>query len=173
MGLFDQILASVSDPNQQGSTDQLGGILSTVQQLSGQHGADSSTMQTLMSVVGGYVQSSLQQTRETAGPDQAQALVNQFGGTSHNSQAVGAVLNPIMQQQMVQDLMQRTGLSPQTIESMLPVLIPLVLNLLQGGNNTQNPQAGNSLLNTFLDGNHDGNLDLGDALSMASKFMSR
>ena len=173
MGLFDQILASVSDPNQQGSAGQIGNILSTVQQLSGQHGADSSTMQTLMSVVGGYVQSSLQETRDTAGPDQAQALVNQFGGTSHNPAAVGALLNPIMQQQVVQDLMQRTGLSPQAIESMLPVLIPLALNLLQGGNNTQNPQAGNPLLNTFLDGNHDGNIDLGDALTMASQFMNR
>ncbi len=173
MGLFDQILAAVSDPNQQGSAGQIGDILGTVQQLSGQYGADASTMQTLMSVVGGYVQSSLQETRDTAGPDQAQAVVNQFGGTAPNSEAVSAVLNPIMQQQVVQDLMQRTGLSPQAIESMLPVVIPLVLNLLQGGNNTQNPQAGNSLLNTFLDGNRDGTVDLGDALSMASQFLNR
>ena len=173
MGLFDQILASVSDPNQQGSNDQMGSILNTVQQLGGQHGTDPSTMQTLVSVVGGYVRSSLQETRDSAGPDQAQAIVNQFSGTSHNPQAVSALLNPIMQQQVVQDLMQRTGLNPQTIESMLPVLIPLALNLLQGGNNTQNPQAGNPLLNTFLDSNHDGNVDLGDALGMASQFMNR
>lgn len=173
MGLFDQILASVSDPNQQGSADQIGSILNTVQQLSGQHGADPSTMQTLVSVVGGYVRSSLQETRDSAGPDQAQAIVNQFSGTSPNTQAVSALLNPIMQQQVVQDLMQRTGLSPQTIESMLPVLIPLALNLLQGGNNTQNPQAGNPLLNTFLDSNQDGTVDLGDALSMAGQFMNR
>jgi hypothetical protein len=173
MGLFDQIVAAVSDPNQQGSAGQIGDILSTVQQLSGQHGADASTMQTLVSVVGGYVQSSLQETRDTAGPDQAQAVVNQFGSTTANAEAVNAVLNPIMQQQVVQDLMQRTGLSPQAIESMLPVVIPLVLNLLQGGNNIQNPQAGNSLLNTFLDGNRDGTVDLGDALSMASQFLNR
>jgi uncharacterized protein YidB (DUF937 family) len=120
MGLFDQLLASVNDPNQQASTDQIGGILNTVQQLSGQHGTDPSTVQTLLSVVGGYVRSSLQETRNTAGPEQAQAVVNQFSGTGPNPQAVNALLGPVMQQQVVQDLIQRTGLSSQTIQSCCP-----------------------------------------------------
>lgn len=171
MGLFDQILNAVNDPNQQASTDQLGSIINTVQQLSNNSGTNMGTTQTLLSVVGNYVRSSLQQTRDTAGPQQAEALVNQFSGTGPNPQAVEALLGPVMQQQIVQDLMQRTGLNPETILSMLPILVPLALNLLQGGNNTQNPQAGNSILNSFLDGDRDGDVDLGDVVGMAGQFL--
>lgn len=169
MGFFDQILDAVNNPNQQASTDQLGGILGVVQQLSGNHGTDVSTTQTLLSVVGNYVRSSLQQTRDAAGPEQAQDLVNQYSGMGANSQAVEALLGPVMQQQLVQDLMQQTGLNPQTIEAMLPTLVPLALNFLQGGNDTQNPQAGNPVLNSFLDGN----VNLGDVLNVAGQFLGR
>ncbi|MGA7936749.1 MAG: DUF937 domain-containing protein [Kovacikia sp.] len=167
MALFDEILNAVGNPELQANPNQLGGILNTMQQLSGNHGTDPGTTQTLVSVVGNYLRSSLQ----SAGPEQAQTLVNQFGGTSPNQQAVEALLDSGMQQQLVQDLIQRTGLNPQTVESMLPTLIPLALNLLQSGNNTQNPQAGNPVLNSFLDSNSDGNVDLGDVMNIAGRFL--
>lgn len=173
MGLFDQILNAVNNPNQQGSPDQLGNILNTVQQLSNNHGTDAGTTQTLLSVVGGYVRSALQEKRASEGTEQAQAMVNQYAGTGYNPQAVEALLGPVMQQQVVQDLIQRTGLSPETIQSMLPVLVPLALNFLQSGNNAHNPQAGNPVLNAFLDSDGDGDVDMGDALGVASRFLSR
>ena len=173
MGLFDAVMSAVSNPNQQGSPDQLGAILNTVQQLSSNHGTDAGTTQTLVSVVGGYVRSALQQQQATAGTEQAQATVNQYSGTSANAQAVEAVLGPVMQQQVVQDLVQRTGLAPQMVQSMLPTLVPLALNFLQSGADTQNPQAGNPVLNAFLDGNHDGSVDLGDALKVAGQFFGQ
>ena len=173
MGLFDQLLSAVNNPQQQASTDQIGGILNTVQQLSGNHGANPGTTQTLLSVVGGYVRSALQQQRATGGDQQAQAMVNQYSGTGPNPMAVQALLGPVMQQQLVQDLIQRTGLSSQQVEAMLPTLVPLALNLLQGGSNTQNPQAGNPVLNAFLDSDRDGDVDLGDMLRGASQFIGR
>lgn len=57
MGLFDQILGAVANSNQQGSLGQLGSIISTVDQLSNSTGADASTIQSLLSVVGGQVRS--------------------------------------------------------------------------------------------------------------------
>ncbi|PSB28058.1 DUF937 domain-containing protein [Stenomitos frigidus] len=173
MGLFDAVLSAVSNPGQQASPGQLGAILSTVQQLSSNHGIDAGTTQTLVSVVGGYVQSALQQQQSAAGTEQVQSTVNQYSGTGANPQAVEAVLGPAMQQQVVQDLIQRTGLDPQTVESLLPTLVPLALNFLQSGQHTGNPQAGNPVLTAFLDGNHDGSLDLGDALNMAGQFFGR
>jgi hypothetical protein len=167
MALFDEILSAVGNPQQQANPDQLSNILSTVQELSNNNGTDPGTTQTLVSVVGNYVRSSLQQ----AGPEQAQAMVNQYSGTTPNQQAVEALLGVGMQQQLVQDLIQRTGLNQQTIQSMLPILIPLALNLLQSGNNTQNPQAGNPVLNAFLDNNHDGSVDLGDVMNVAGRFL--
>lgn len=167
MGLFDQVLSAVANPGQQGSMEQLGTIFNVVQQMSGEQGVGSDATSTMLSVVGGYVRSSLRE----AGPDQAQSLVNQFGGASANPQAVQALLTPVMQQQVVQDLIARTGLDAQAIEGMLPVLIPLALQFLQSGASTNNAQAANPVLNAFLDGDGDGDVDLGDALGMAGKFL--
>jgi hypothetical protein len=170
MGLFDQLLNAVNDPGADASPDQLSGILGAAQDLSRNFGTDPAQTQDVMSVVGNYVRSSLQQTRATQGEAQAQALVNQFSGFGANPQAVNAVLGPVLQQQVVQDLMQRTGLSPQTIQSMLPLLVPLALNLLQGGNRAQ---GGNPVLSSFLDGDRDGDVDLGDAMRLAGQFLNR
>jgi hypothetical protein len=56
---------------------------------------------------------------------------------------------------------------------MLPILVPLVLKFLQSGNNTQNPQGSNPVLNTFLDADGDGDVDIADAMQMAGRYMGR
>jgi hypothetical protein len=168
MGLFDQVLSAVANPEQQGSMEQLGTMFNVVQQMSGQHGGGADATQAMLSVLGGYVRSSLQ----SAGPEQAGALVNQFSGTSANPAAVAALLTPLMQQQVVQDLVGRTGLDPQMVQGMLPMLVPLALQFLQSGAPTQNVQAANPVLSAFLDGDRDGDVDLGDALGMAGQFLA-
>lgn len=173
MSLFDQILSAVSNPQQQASTDQLGSILGVAQQLGNSHGVDPSTTQTILSVVGGYVRSALQEKQSTLGDDRVQSLVNQFGGLNNNPQSVEALFSPAQQQQVAADASQRTGLNVDTIQAMLPMLIPIVLNLLQSGANTQNAQAGNPVLNAFLDANHDGNLDVGDVMGLAGQFLNQ
>jgi hypothetical protein len=171
MGLFDQILSAVNNPNQQANPNQLGSVMNTVQQLSNNQGTNSATTQLAMSVVGNYVRSALQEKRAVAGDEQAQAIVNQYGGTTPNPQAVQSLFNPNQQQQLVQEAAQRTGLNAGTIQAMLPILIPLVLNLLQSGTNTHNPQGSNPVLSAFLDANGDGNLDIGDAMGMLGRFL--
>jgi Bacterial protein of unknown function (DUF937) len=172
MGLFDQILGAVTNPNQQGSLGQLGNIMNTVQQLSGSTGADPSTMQSVLSVVGGQVRSALQEKRATDGPEAVQSLVSEFAGTSANPLAVASLFSPQMQQQVAQIAAQRTGLDVGMIQQALPMLVPLVLNFLQSGANAQNPQAGgNPVLNTFLDADGDGDVDIADAMRMASRYM--
>ncbi len=174
MGLFDQILGAVANPNQQGSLGQIGGIISAVDQLSNRTGADSSTIQSMLGVVGNYVRSSLQQQQATGGNEQAQALVNQYSGTSENPQAVNSLFSPAMQQQVADAAAQRTGLDAGTIQQLLPLAVPLVLNFLQSGANAQNPQGGgNSVLNSFLDADGDGDVDISDAIQMASKYIKR
>ena len=173
MSLFDQILSAVGNPQQQASPDQLGGILGMAQQLGNSHGVDAGTTQMIMSTVGNYVRSSLQDKQASIGGDQVQSLVNQYGGLGNNPDAVQAVFSQDQQQQVANDLAQKTGLNVGTIQSMLPVLVPIVLNLLQSGSNTQNVQAGNPVLNTFLDSNQDGNVDLGDLMGMAGQFLGQ
>ena len=43
MGLFDQVVSALDNPNQEASSDQLGSILSVVGQLSGSQGIDAAS----------------------------------------------------------------------------------------------------------------------------------
>lgn len=172
MGLFDQIISAVGNPEKQGSMEQIGNVINTVQQLSGNAGADKSTMQSAMSIVGNFVRSSLQEKRVAQGEEAVQSLVNEHGGTSPNPQAVSSLFSPQMQQQISEAVSQRTGLDMNTIQSMLPMLVPMVLNLLKTGASSQNPQQGNNpVLNSFLDADGDGDVDMADMMQMASRYM--
>ncbi len=173
MGLFDQILGAINNPEQQASSGQIGDVLSTVQQLSNNSNTDPSAVQSVFSIVGKYARSALQQKRSTAGNDQTQDFVNQFGGTHPSNQAVQLLFNAPQIQQIVLEAAQWTGLSSATIQAMLPILVPIVLKLLQTGNSTQNPQGSNPVLQTFLDADGDGDVDMADALQMAGRYMGR
>ncbi|QSJ17108.1 DUF937 domain-containing protein [Nostoc sp. UHCC 0702] len=174
MGLFDQIIGAVTNPNQQGSLGQIGSIINAVDQLSDRAGADPSTIQSVLGIVGNYVRTSLQEKQATGGNEEAQALVNQYSGTSPNPQAVDSLFSPGMQQQVAEVAAQRTGLDAGIIQQLLPLAVPVVLNFLQSGANAQNPQAGgNPVLNSFLDADRDGDVDIADAIQLASQYIRR
>ncbi|MCU0536946.1 MAG: DUF937 domain-containing protein [Hydrococcus sp. Prado102] len=175
MGLFDQVLSAIENPDRQANPDQLGQILGTVQQLASSKGIDPSVTQTVTSVVGQYVRSALQQQRTTGGNEQIANLIEQFSGTGANPAAVEALFSPQQQQQISQDAASKTGLNADTIKSMLPVLTPIILNLLRSGKQTgtASGSSSNSVLNSFLDSDADGDVDIGDALSFAGRFLNR
>ncbi|GET37494.1 DUF937 domain-containing protein [Microseira wollei] len=172
MGLFDQIMNAVNDPNLQANAGQLAGIFGTMQQLGNNQGADASTMQSAMSVVGGFVRSALQEKQAEGGNDAVQNLVNQFGGTSPNIAAVTALFGSQLQP-IIEAVAQRTGLDPNTIQQMLPTLVPLVLNFLKTGAPTQDQAGANPVLNSFLDADGDGDVDIADAMRMAGGFLGQ
>lgn len=172
MGLFDQILNAVNDPNLQANAGQLAGIFTNLQQVQNTQGTDSSTMQSALSSVGSLVRSSLQQKRAEGGNQLVESIINQFAGTSPNPSAVNALFGSHWDS--VADVVsQKTGIDRNTITQMLPMLVPLVLNFLQSGNNPQNPQAGNPVVNSFLDADGDGDVDIADAMQMASRYFGK
>lgn len=174
MGLFDQIVNALGDPNEAATSGQFASIFSTLQQVSDSYGTNPSTTQSLLSLVGNYVRGALQQKRSTEGDEQAQALVNQYSGSYPNPSAVHSLFSRNQEEQLTQDAAQRTGLNVGTIQQMLPILVPLVLNLLQTGSRSQNPQRGsNPVLNAFLDADHDGDVDVADMMRHASRYLGR
>ncbi|MGF1499359.1 MAG: DUF937 domain-containing protein [Elainellaceae cyanobacterium] len=176
MGLFDQVVGALNNPNQQANSGQLSSILDTVQQLAGSQAGSTDNTQKLMSVVGGYVRSSLQNKRSQGGQDLVEDLIDQFAGTSPSMAALQSLFTPEQQQHLAEDASQRTGINAATVQAMLPVLVPIVLNFLKTGSSQQGvPRSNqpNSVLSTFLDSNRDGDVDMGDALAMASQFMRR
>ncbi|MDW8200316.1 MAG: hypothetical protein RML75_03785 [Cyanobacteriota bacterium SKYGB_h_bin112] len=174
MGLFDQIVSAINNPTQEASSDQLSNILNTVQQVAASQGIDLSKAQSVLSILGTHVRTALQAQRASQGESAATALVNQLASGA-NLQALQQLMGASQQQQVAQDVAQKTGLDISAIQAMLPTLIPVVMNLLKMGN-TQ-PQAGNSggnpLLNAFLDADKDGDVDLGDAILLGSQYLSQ
>ncbi|WP_066382022.1 MULTISPECIES: DUF937 domain-containing protein [unclassified Anabaena] len=174
MGLFDQVLNAVNNPNLQGNISQIQTIIDSVQDLSTTTGTDPGTMQSVMGVVGNYVRTALQQKQATEGNETAQALVNQYAGSTFDEQAVNSLFSPDTQEQVARVTAQRTGLDANTILQLLPVVVPLVLNFLKSGANAQNTQtAGNPVLNNFLDADKDGDVDIADAIQLASRYVRR
>jgi Bacterial protein of unknown function (DUF937) len=199
MGLFFDVLSAVNNPNQQASVGQLGSLVSSVQQLSSQTGMDASTTQNVLSAVGQFIQPALQQQGAAMGGQQLSNMVSQIagagalgglmGGGQGGSNPLGGLMGQVaggggaaalqgllpasMQQEMAQVVAQKTGLNPAMIQSMLPSLIPVVMNLLNmGATKPGAPSGGNPLLSAFLDGNHDGNTDLGDVMNFATRFLN-
>ncbi|MBC6476200.1 MAG: DUF937 domain-containing protein [Hormoscilla sp. GM102CHS1] len=173
MGLFDSIMGEQAggSPTKQASPSQLGGIFGAVQMLSGNSGASFDQMQSLISIVSSFTRSSLKEKRDSEGDNQRQSLVNQFSGTLPNPLAVRALFTLPQVQQIVEVASQKTGLPEDTIQSLLPAVLPLVLNLLQTGSETDNPEGGNSVLSSFLDADGDGDVDIADAMKMTSRFL--
>ncbi len=173
MSLFNTILSAIDNPDLLANSGQLAGILNSAQQLSSSYRSDPSAVESAMSVVGKYVRSSLQEQRNSGTEAQAQALVNQFSGTQPSTQAVQALFSNLQIQSIIQEVKNRTGLDAKQIQGMLPMLVPLVLNFLQTGTNKLNPQGANSVLSNFLDADGDGDVDMMDAIQMASRYLQK
>ena len=173
MGLLDQVMGAIQDPERQASMMQMGQIMMAANKLGKQNNADSATMQQAATVVGGFVRSALQEKRTNEGAAAAQAVVRQ--GTTDGAGAISSLFTQQQQQQVAQAVSDRTGIDANQVLALLPVLIPLVMKLLNQGSGkagtTAAADSSNPLLSAFLDGDGDGDVDLGDMIGMASKFM--
>lgn len=167
MGLFDQVLSAINDPNRQASQAQMGELVEAVGQLGRQTQTNPDTLNQVVSILGSFVRSSLQETRNQQGDAAAQALVREG---SRGGGVLPQLFNLGQQQALTQTLCQRTGLSSSQIQMLLPALIPVVMRLLQSGEATQPGTANNSVLSAFLDADRDGDVDMGDMLNHASRL---
>ncbi len=154
MGLFDKILSAVDNPEQEASADGLGSILDTVQQLASNHETSPTALQSAMSIVGNYTRSALQEKRSTEGEGSVEQIISQFGGTQASTQVVQMLFNTSQMQNMLGEVGNKTGIPESVIQTMLPTLVPLVLNFLKTGNG-------------------DGDVDLADAMQMMGKYLNR
>lgn len=173
MSLFNQILDAINNPEQEASTGQISNILGTVEQLSNTYQTNPGAIQSALSIIGNYTRSALQEKRNTEGEQQVQQIINQFGGTQASPQVLNMLFNAPQLQQILQQVESRTGMNAQTIQAMLPVLVPLILNFLKTGNNSQNPQGSNPVLSSFLDADGDGDVDMADAMGMAMRYLKQ
>jgi hypothetical protein len=82
------------------------------------------------------------------------------------------LIPPRLQEQMIQGIAQQTGMNPTMVQAALPSLIPVVMNILNMGSSTTGQAGGNSILQAFLAGDRTGNIDLGEMLQFANRFLN-
>ncbi len=170
MGIFDQVMGAIQDPNREASIGQLGQIVSMAQQAAQASNANSSTTQQAASVVGGFVQSALREKQQTQGMDAVLDLVKQ--GTTDGAGVLPKLFTPDQQSAVADAVAEKTGLDANQVMLMLPMVIPIVMKFLNQGSAKAGTQAqGNPLVTAFLDGDGDGDVDMGDVLKLAGRFM--
>jgi hypothetical protein len=172
MGLFFDILSAINHPNQQGSVEQLKVIVSNARQLGSRHGFDDSMLQTLLSVVGEFLRPVLRQSA-VIGSVASEALIRQAVDTASNYGAASlpAFLTSERQQQLLQALAQRTGLSNMTLQAVLPGLLTVALGFLNLGTGTSRTSGANPVLKSFLTTDRQENADLGEVFKFANRFL--
>jgi hypothetical protein len=174
MGLFFDVLSAINNPNQQASVSQLDSITSSVQKIAASQGFDAGKTQLLISALGNFIRPALNQQQSVMGSNQLENLLGRFsnnGSTIAGATSLTSMFPPQMQQQMIQSIAQKTGLSPNLLQNAIPVLIPAVLGLLNMGASKPGTGGGNPLLKAFLDADHDGDTDLGDVFKFATRFL--
>lgn len=171
MGLFDQVMGAIADPKRQASAKQMTDILGAAKQIGQQNNANSDTMQQAMSVIGGFVRSSLKEKRQTEGAGAAQALLEE--GAANGAAVIPKLFNNSQLTEMISAVTQRTSLNTNQVQGILPMVLPLVMRFLSSGNAKGGAAAtdSNPILTAFLDGDGDGDVDMGDMLGMAGRFM--
>ncbi len=170
MGLFFDVLSAINNPTQQANIGQLETLTQQIGQAATAHGIDSAQMPMILSALGGVVGPALSQRKESMGGDQFENLLTQAGG-SNSVSALPSLFPASMQNDMIQSVVQKTGLHSSMLQPLVTTLLPTVLGLLNMGRSKSGQQGSNALLNTFLDGDHDGDTDLGDVVKFAGRFL--
>ncbi|MGK7943024.1 MAG: DUF937 domain-containing protein [Microcystaceae cyanobacterium] len=170
MGLFFDLLSSINDPNTEGSVDQLSSAVSTIRQISEENGIEEGQMQTVLSTLGSTIRPMLKQqaaANDTSSVESMLGDLAQGGGGS----ALDGLVSGLLTQQIVGELSQKTGISEGQLQHIVPLLLPVLLNVLNVGKPKEGVSQGNPLLNSFLDSDGDGDVDLGDMFALSKRFL--
>jgi hypothetical protein len=171
MGLFFDVLSAINNPNQQANVGQLETWTQKIGQTAATHGLDSAQMPTILSALGSAVGPALTQQQGLLGGDQFGNLMTQVCSTG-NVSALQSLFPVAMQSEIIESVAQKTGLNPSMLQPLVLTLLPTVLGLLNMGSPKSGQQGSNPVLNTFLDGDQDGDTDLGDVMKFAGRFLN-
>ena len=166
MGLFFEVLSAINDPKQDASIQQLGDITRSVQQLAQDNGVEPDAMQSVMTNLGPMIGPLLKQQMGGDGAGNMMGnLMNMATGGGGGMGALASMMTP----QMMQTLGQQSGVDGGKLQSLIPGLLPIVMQVMNMGNGSGG--GGNPILNAFLKGGS-GGTDLGSMLKFANRFMN-
>ncbi len=172
MGLFFEVLSAINNPEQQASVSQLASITNSIKQLSASRGIQPAQMESMVSALGGILRSILRKQQSILGEKELENLIAQAAGKGNDLSMLRSVFTPQLQQQITQAVAQKTGISPNLVQTILPTLIPSIMGLLNMGSAQSGIQGSNSILTAFLESDRDNDVDLGDVWKFSGRFLN-
>ena len=197
MNFFDVLVSSIQDPQSGTQKSDLEGLLGAL--LGGAPGAATQQSQArqippgaaegLAGTIGRVLKPALREAGQQGGIEGIDALLGSLKQNANSPQALERTLGRERMDQMVTQAQQKSGLPLDAIMSMLPIIIPALVGLLQSGarqgaaTSAPSAQAGataddpfaalasNPLLKGFLDSDGDGDVDMQDLVRLGSKLL--
>ena len=174
--MFFEVLSVINDPNRQASIEQLSQVQASVQKLAKSQDLETDQMQSMMTALGGSLRPILQQQQsQLSTGNSLTSILGQLTDTdTDTTAALESLIPPQLQQQMAQVVAQKTGMNADTIQSLLPQLLPVVMELLNMGASKPGSSGGdtNPLVAAFLDSDRDGDADLGNVMKLVDRFLN-
>ena len=176
--MFFEVLSVINDPNRQASIEQLSQVQASVQKLAKSQDLETDQMQSMMTALGGSLRTILQQQQsQLSTGNSLTSILDQLTDTDTDTDTTAALeslIPPQLQQQMAQVVAQKTGMNADTIQSLLPQLLPVVMELLNMGASKPGSSDGdtNPLVAAFLDSDRDGDADLGNVMKLVDRFLN-
>ena len=193
MNFFDVLVSSIQDPQSATQKSDLEGLLGAL--LGGAPGTaqareiPAGAAEGLAGTVGSVLKPALREAGQQSGIEGIDALLGSLKQNANSPQALERTLGHDRMEQMVNKAQQKSGLPTGDVMSMLPVIIPALVSLLQSGARAgaapsaptartgataDDPfaaLASNPLLKGFLDSDGDGDVDMQDLVRLGSKFL--
>ena len=194
MNFFDVLVSSIQDPQAGTQKSDLESLLGAFLGGAPQGAAPQARQippqaaEGLAGTIGSVLKPALREAGQQGGIEGIDALLGSLKQNANSPQALERTLGHDRMEQMVNKAQQKSGLPADAILSMLPVIIPAVVALLQSGSRqgaapsaqagataaAGDPLAGlasNPLLKGFLDADGDGDVDMQDIVRLGSKFL--
>lgn len=187
MNFFETLVASIQDPETGTQKSDLQDLLGALTGASRDNASPlpSGATEGLAGTIGSMLKPALREAGQSGGMEGIDALLGSIKQNANSPQQLERTLGRERMEQMVGRAQQKSGLPPDTIMSLLPVILPALVSLLQSGSRQGTPArqtgaaagdplgalANNPLLKSFLDSDGDGDVDMADLVATGSKFL--
>ena len=171
MSFFDSIISAIQSPEHAGSSQDLQNLTNLASMIPGLQGTQQQ-VQPILNVLGPHLQDVLNEQKQAEGAGAAQQTVTNLSQPGVRVQDLQNLFGADRFNGIISQISQATGLNSQLILSALPMVIPVVMQLLATGTHQTNAQAPNPVLNHFLGGQNGGAL-LNEVFQLASQYMKK
>jgi hypothetical protein len=171
MSFFDSIISAIQSPQHSGSNQDLQSLANLAGLIPGLQ-RNEQQIQPILNVLGPHLQAALNEQKQAEGVGAAQQTVTTLSQPGVSVQDLQNLFGADRFNSIINQISQTTGLNSQMILTALPLVIPVIMQLLATGTHQTDSQAPNQVLNHFL-GGHNGGALLNEVFQLASQYLKK